>query len=70
MASLCGFIVDHVRNVLHGDNYYTLDFEGTKTYLVDTIAKFDKFMNWAWIGVGIAAVGFIIWKFIDILFLK
>lgn len=33
-------------------------------------AKFDKFMNWAWIGVGIAAVGFIIWKFIDILFLK
>ena len=33
-------------------------------------AKFDKFMNWAWIGVGVAAVGFIIWKFIDILFLK
>lgn len=33
-------------------------------------AKFDKVMNWAWIGVGIAAVGFIIWKLIDVLFLK
>ncbi len=33
-------------------------------------AKFDKVMNWMWIGVGIAAVGFIIWKFIDLLFLK
>lgn len=44
-ASLCGFIVDHVRNVLHGDNYYTLDFKGTKTYIVDTVEKFDKFMD-------------------------
>ena len=30
-------------------------------------AKFDKVMNWMWIGVGIAAVGFIIWKLIDLL---
>ena len=33
-------------------------------------AKFDKAMNWAWIGVGIGALGFIIWKLIDLLFLK
>ena len=33
-------------------------------------ARFDKFMNWTWIGVGIGALGFIIYKLIDILFLK
>ena len=33
-------------------------------------AKFDKFMNWAWIGVGIAAAAFVIWKLIDIFFIK
>ena len=30
-------------------------------------AKFDKVMNWLWIGVGIGAVGFIIWKLVDLL---
>ena len=33
-------------------------------------ARFDKFMNWAWIGVGIGAAAFIIWKLIDIFLLK
>lgn len=28
-------------------------------------AKFDKFMNKLWIGIAIAAAGFIIWKLID-----
>lgn len=27
--------------------------------------RFDKFMNWAWIGVGIAAGAFIIWKIVE-----
>lgn len=27
--------------------------------------KFDKFMNWAWIGVGIGAAAFIVWKIVD-----
>ena len=30
-------------------------------------AKFDKFMNWLWIGVGALAGAFIIWKVIDLL---
>ena len=27
--------------------------------------KFDKFLNWVWVGVGIAAVIFVIWKLIE-----
>lgn len=33
-------------------------------------AKFDKILNWMWIGFGIAAAGLIIWKIIDAIFLK
>lgn len=33
-------------------------------------AKLDEFLNWAWIGAGIAAAGFIIWKLIDTFLLK
>lgn len=33
-------------------------------------AKFDKILNWAWIGFGIFAAGLIIWKIVDALFLK
>ena len=36
----------------------------------EAVAKFDKFLNWAWIGAGIAAAGFIIWKLIDTFLLK
>ncbi len=36
----------------------------------EAIAKFDKILNWAWIGVGIAAAGLIIWKLIDTFLLK
>ena len=32
--------------------------------------KFDKFMNWMWIGVGIGAAGFLIWKIIETFFLN
>ena len=31
-------------------------------------ARFDKFMNWAWVGVGIAIAAFAIWKIIQIIF--
>lgn len=27
--------------------------------------KFDKFLNWVWIGVGIGAAGFIVWRIIQ-----
>ena len=33
-------------------------------------AKFDKVMSWIWVGVGVGALGFIIWKLIDLFFLK
>ena len=33
-------------------------------------AKFDKILNWMWIGFGIAAAGLIIWKIIEAIFLK
>lgn len=33
-------------------------------------AKFDKFLNWAWIGAGIAVAVFFIWKLIDAFLLK
>ena len=33
-------------------------------------AKFDKFMNRLWIGLGIAAVGVLIWKVVEFFFLK
>ena len=33
-------------------------------------AKFDKFLNKLWLVVGIAAVGYIIWKIISTFFLK
>lgn len=36
----------------------------------EAIAKFDKVMNWLWVGVGIAAAGLIIWKLIDTFLLK
>jgi len=32
--------------------------------------KFDKFMNWMWIGVGIGAALFLIWKIIETFFLN
>ena len=33
----------------------------------ETNAKFDKIMNWLWIGLGALAGGFIIWKVIELL---
>lgn len=33
-------------------------------------AKFDKFLNWMWIGAGIGAAAFIIWKLIDTFLIK
>lgn len=33
-------------------------------------AKFDKFMNKLWIGLGIAAVAVLIWKVVEFFFLK
>ena len=33
-------------------------------------AKFDKFMNWAWIGVGVVAAAFAIWRIVELIFLK
>ena len=33
-------------------------------------AKFDKFLNWAWIGFGIAAAAYVIWMIIDRFILK
>ena len=31
-------------------------------------AKFDKFMNWMWIGVGVAAAGFLVYRLISAFF--
>ena len=33
-------------------------------------AKFDKFLNWMWVGVGIAAACFLVWKIIEFVFIK
>ncbi len=31
----------------------------------EATARFDRFMNWMWLGVGIGAAGFVIWKLIE-----
>lgn len=45
MASLVGFLRDHLEGVLHGDNFYTLDCTNVETQFVKTIEEFDEFMR-------------------------
>ena len=33
-------------------------------------AKFDRMMNWLWLGVGVLACAFLVWRVVDILFLS
>ena len=33
-------------------------------------AKFDRLMNWLWLGVGVLACAFLVWRVVDILFLS
>jgi len=44
-SSVIGFFEDHIEQLLHGDNFYTLKTENWESILVQDIATFDKMME-------------------------